>query len=209
MMVCLMVSPPWHVLNNLLYPLPCFFIPLPSFLPSFLQVLITTISPPSLLMSSSVSPPLDILVSHLISLFLRQFHHLPVFALHYNSLTSLPSGVFNHLTSLASLYPTSPSHFLLTPISCSIIIEQQPSCLPPIWTVLKSQQTHLSLLPSHQSPLFNDVYFPFINQFPLSFTFAGTPSLPSLLVFSMDSTVWLIYSIWSSLSFPNSPIFHF
>ena len=101
---------------------------------------------------------------------LRPFHHLPVFYLYSNSLTFLPSGVFDHLTSLLTLYPIPPSHFLLTPISYSIIIGQHPYCLSPIWTVLKSQKTQISLLPIHQSPLSMMFISPFINQFSLSFT---------------------------------------
>ena len=163
MMVCLMLSLPWNILNNLLCSLP-FFLHSTFFI---LQVLAPTISPPSLLMSSPVLPlsTPSILKSHFIAL--RPFHHLPVFWLYLNSLTSLPSGVFDRLTSLLSLCPTLPSHFLLTPISHSIIIAQQQSCLPPIWTVLKSQQTQISLLPIHQSPFSMMFIFPFINQFPL------------------------------------------
>ena len=125
-------------------------------------------------MSSPVSPLSNLLIFHLISLLLRQFHHLPVFlSLHSNSFTSLPSGVFNYLSSLASLYSTPPSHFLLTLISCSIIIEQQPSCLPPIWIVFKSQQTHISLLSIHKSP-FSMTFTPC----PPSFIFPLFHSLP-------------------------------
>ena len=58
--------------------------------------------------------------------------------------------------------------------------------------------TNSMFSPSHSSiPLFNDVHFPFINQSPLSFNFTQTPLHLSILVCSMDSTVFLLCSFHS------------
>ena len=100
---------------------------------------------------------------------LRPFHHLPVFDLHSNSLippsslslcfhlisTTTNSPLFHLISFLVFpnlfLFRLSSFHPFLSSSLFSFFPVQQ-SCLHPTWSVLKSQQTQISLLPIHQSP---------------------------------------------------------
>ena len=132
--MCLMVSLPCQLLNNLLCPLSCFFIPLPSSIKSFFQ-------PSPLPLSWCLHQ------SHLsqISWFLISFHCFETipsyfcFSLYYNSLTSLPQDIFSELLSLKSLMIFHSFNHI------NIITSFQWNWITTVWIVLSSKPSTLTV----------------------------------------------------------------
>ena len=129
-------------------------------------------------------------------------HSFPSFlSFDSSSLVSIESGAFNgldnlrvlSLISLSSSITSSSISFFYSPSSISLVKTLSPpshlDC--SLTSIISIISTNSIFSPSHSSiPLFNDVNFPFHQSIPSLIHFTPTPSPPSLLVCSMDSTVW-------------------
>ena len=175
-MVCLMLSLPWQALNNLLCPLPCFFIPLPS--SSLYSNHLSSLSPDvftSLTSLKSLDFPPHLIGFETISssscFFL--FTPTPSHSFHLGYLIIWPP-FFHFIPHLPLISFSLPFHIL------SSLYNNRLVSLP------SGLLSNLNKLNSLSFPFINPHFqwcsFPlFINQFPLSFNLAPTPSHPSLL----------------------------